>query len=105
MTTATLPRITCPTWCIVTEADHQADLDNWEGRVLHHGAGTPDGWRLSSITFVDGQPSHNDSEESVMVYDGSDTITLGEAHRRATAILATVAEAGGTARNIAVARS
>jgi hypothetical protein len=35
-TTATAtPRITCPNWCIVTEAEHRADLDNWEGRCHH----------------------------------------------------------------------
>jgi len=41
-TATTAPRITCPTWCIVTEAEHRADLDNWEGRCS---GGASPGWQ------------------------------------------------------------
>jgi hypothetical protein len=87
-TTATLPNITCPSWCGISEGEHQADLSNQEGRCIHHShRQTPDGWSIVSTTTPDGQPWPEEGEDRVMIYDGSDVITLDDAETRANALL------------------
>ncbi len=84
---APTPHITCPSWCIVTEAEHQADLDNWEGRCHHRSHETAFGWSISTTT-TDGQPWPEPGEDAVQIFDRSDdVISLGCAQARAEAIL------------------
>ena len=92
---ATLPRIACPPWCVITEAEHQADLDNWEGRCHHHSHETPFGWSIVSTTAPDGQPWPEPGEDAVQIFDRSDdVISLGCAQARAEAILRLIHRAG-----------
>ncbi len=87
-TTATAtPRITCPSWCCVTEAEHRADLDNWEGRCHHHSRETAFGWSIVSTTTPDGQLWPEPGEDAVQIFDGLDVISLGCAQARAEAIM------------------
>jgi len=85
---ATLPSIACPTWCIVTEAEHRADLDNWEGRCHHRSHETPAGWSIISTTTTDGEPWPEPGEDAVQIFDRSDdVISLECAQARAEAIM------------------
>ncbi len=87
-TTATAtPSITCPSGCIVTEAEHRADLDVRECLCDHRSADTPFGWYIVSTTTPDGQPWPNADEGAVQIFDGLDVISLRCAQARAEAIL------------------
>jgi hypothetical protein len=84
--------ITCPPWCTISAEAHLTDLDNQEGRCIHHSAETEDGWGLVSITTPDGQLWADPGYRGVELWDGGDCITLDEAEQRARSILALVQE-------------
>ena len=87
--TATTPqvRISCPSWCIVTEAEHRVGLDHWEGRCHHRSHETAFGWSIISTTTSDGQPWPEPGEDAVQIFDGLDGIELECAQARAEAIM------------------
>lgn len=85
--TATPPRVVCPPWCTVSEADHLADLRNQEGLCIHHSATNSRGWGISSVTTVDGQVWDADPKEPpVTLWTGGETLTLAEAEQEVAMI-------------------
>lgn len=50
---STPPRIVCPSWCVVDQAEHVADLANMDGRVIHstHEVNVP-GVAIYGVTWV-----------------------------------------------------
>lgn len=86
--TVPVTEVTCPSWCIVSQAEHLADLPAWEGCALHWSAETKgDGWtvRYATCTFVDGQLDPA-APPTVHVYGQLDTISPDEALNLARAL-------------------
>jgi hypothetical protein len=83
----TTPVIVCPTWCVISQGEHVADLNNQEGMVLHW---SKDGdVRLGTCAFPDGAL---DPESPPLVFGSvsADGITLDDAERLAQALLTAV---------------
>lgn len=92
------PPIICPSWCIVTQAEHVADLPHLDGRVIHW---SPNGGEragccvsIGKTTLLDGTPDGSD-HTLVFISDAGyqDGTTPEQAEAFARQILATVAEA------------
>jgi hypothetical protein len=86
--------VVCPRWCVVPQAEHLADLPNWEGRSLHWSADvTGGGWsvRHSRDAFANGviEPSH---PPLVFVNILAEALTPAAAVALAEALVAVVKE-------------
>lgn len=88
---STLPQIVCPAWCVVPAEDHIADLQAWEGYVIHW-SGDSTGVRHSEFAHADG-PQNPSEPPLIFVDDDVTGITLDQAQTLAEAILAAVKEA------------
>ena len=86
------PEIVCPSWCVISQEDHIADLPNWEGRVIHWSALT-ERVNHSSETYPDGTPVLDDEPPMIWINGLCEDLTVDEAERLAEAILAAVKEA------------
>jgi len=64
--------VMCPSWCIVPEVEHVEELDQWDGRAVHHGERNVDDWSLGSVTWPDGTPAGEPGQAPVTVVRGSD---------------------------------
>lgn len=85
--TTTAPRIVCPPWCVVDQAEHVADLSNQEGMVLHWSEDAP--VRLGTSAYPDGTPDPANPPQ-VFVSTSADGTSLDDAERLARALLAAV---------------
>ena len=78
---ASPPAIVCPPWCRITEEEHQQELPEWEGFVIHHSRLLdPQRWSMSlaQTTFVDGRPAPERDGE-VHLFIGDDLYVPAEA--------------------------
>lgn len=91
--TATAPRIVCPWWCAVPEADHAADLEELEGYVSHDSGERGGTVALSVRTLADGTPDPTEPDPSVLVV-GMGRLSVTEARALGRELLQAAEDAG-----------
>lgn len=88
--TAEPPVIVCPSWCVTTRAEHIADLDEWEGFVIHWSAEV-DGIAHSRGAFPDGRQDPLEPPQ-VHVYTIPEQLDHDGAKRIAARLLSVIEE-------------
>jgi len=92
-TTAARPAIVCPSWCDIPEAEHIADLANWEGMSVHSSNGILIGGARLSVGNTTTTDGAEDPDESVTFNFGSDDVSLDDAETALRAALSLIEEA------------
>lgn len=93
--TTEAPTIVCPSWCEVSTETHLAELEGWEGRVIHWSSHRElcDDFTVALASTATPAGDETDEGLTVHIYKTPDPVPLEDAQRAVVALAELLREA------------